>query len=223
MFFTGRNFAKWGNVLMFENERELKESEASRWEVLGMIKQHPVITISVLVLVIAGLFFVFRSSQATPSANKPEKTANINKEEKKLPVEISTAKKGAISSSIVTTASLEPDRQVTMVSETTGIVTKILVDEGDSVKEGQLLATFSDAEKQVALQKAIVHVQSAKQELERKQASVDQKIISQSDYEKAKYEMDVATSEKNSAQVDLDRATIRAPFAGVVTARFIEK
>ena len=118
-----------GDVLMFENEKELKESEASRWEVLGMIKQHPVITISVLVLVVAGLFFVFRSSQATTSANKPDKTANINKEEKKLPVEISTAKKGAISSSIVTTASLEPDRQVTMVSETSGIVSKILVDE----------------------------------------------------------------------------------------------
>src|ERR1041384_8058942 len=109
-----------------------------------MIKQHPVITISVLVLVVAGLFFVFRSSQATTSANKPDKNANINKEEKKLPVEISTAKKGAISSSIVTTASLEPDRQVTMVSETSGIVSKILVDEGDSVKEGQVLAVFSD-------------------------------------------------------------------------------
>jgi membrane fusion protein, multidrug efflux system len=123
----------------------------------------------------------------------------------------------------VTTATLDPDRQVTMISETNGIVTKINVDEGDHVSEGQLLATLSDREKQVKLQQASISVQNAKQELDRKTASFNSKIISESEYQKAKYDLQVATEAKNAAQVELDRSMIRAPFSGVITQRFIEK
>jgi membrane fusion protein (multidrug efflux system) len=97
------------------------------------------------------------------------------------------------------------------------------VDEGDQVKEGQLLVTLSDREKQVKLQQNNVQVQNAKQELERKQASFNAKIISASEFEKAKYELQVALENRNAAQVELDRSFVRAPFSGVITQRFIEK
>lgn len=191
-----------------------------------MVKRHPLITVLVVALVLTGLFFVLKPSAATSSTAKAataSKEKEKPKEEKKLPVEVAVAKTGSISSSIVTTASLEPEQQVTMLSETQGIVDKILVDEGGRVREGQVLAQLSNREKSVALQKATIRLENAKQELDRKQRSWDQKLISQSDYDKAKYDMDVAESERNTALVDLDRSTIRAPFAGIVTERFIEK
>jgi len=188
-----------------------------------MIKRHPVISILMIVVVVGGLIFAFRSSQANASSQKAEKAKEQSKEERKLPVEVSLAKSGTISSSIITTATLDPDRQVTMISETTGVVSKINVDEGANVQEGQVLATLSDREKQVKLQQANIHVQNAKQELDRKQASYNARIISESEFEKAKYELQVANEEKNAAQVELDRSVIRAPFSGVITQRFIEK
>ncbi len=48
-----------------------------------------------------------------------------------------------------------------MVSETQGIVDKLLVDEGNTVREGQILAELRSLDKQAALQKAQVRVQNA--------------------------------------------------------------
>jgi membrane fusion protein (multidrug efflux system) len=202
---------------MFETEKPKK------LEVLQMIKRHPVISILAIVVVVAGLIFAFRSSQANASSQKVEKAKEQPKEERKLPVEVSLAKNGTITSSIVTTATLDPDRQVTMISETSGVVSKITVDEGSTVQEGQLLATLSDRERQVKLQQANIRVQNAKQEMDRKQSSYNSKIISESDFQKAKYDLELAVEEKNAAQVELDRSMIRAPFSGIITQRFIEK
>jgi membrane fusion protein, multidrug efflux system len=201
---------------------EQGEKPEKKLEVLQMIKRHPVISILAVVLIAAGIFFAFRSQNAN-AASKAEKAKEQPKEEKKLPVEVAQAKTGTITSSLVTTATLDPDRQVTMISETTGIVNRITVDEGNLVREGQLLATLSDRDKQVKLQQTNVSVDNAKKELERKQASFNAKIISESEFQKAKYELEVALEQKNAAQVELDRSIIRAPFTGVITQRFIEK
>lgn len=202
---------------MFEHEKNEK-----KLEVLQMIKRHPVISILAVAVVVAGLFFALRSPQAN-AAPKAEKTKEQPKQEKKLPVEVAQAQKGTITSSLVTTATLDPDRQVTMIAETNGVVSRITVEEGDLVREGQLLATLSDREKQVKLQQMNIRVANAKQEMERKQASYNAKIISESEFQKAKYDLQVAQEELNAAQVELDRSFIRAPFTGVITQRFIEK
>jgi membrane fusion protein, multidrug efflux system len=205
---------------MFEIEKPRRKVE-----VLQMIKRHPVISILAVVLIAAGIFFAMRSTNAnaSPKVDKKAKAKEQPKEERKLPVEVSQVKTGTITSSLITTATLDPDRQVTMMSETTGVVSRINVDEGDVVREGQLLATLNDREKQVRLQQANIRVQNAKQELDRKQASFNAKIISESDYQKAKYDLEVAGEERNAAQVELDRSFIHAPFSGVITQRFIEK
>ena len=207
---------------MFEQEKVA--TTQSRWqEGLRMIKRHPYASTIVVILVLAaGLFLVFRPSLAS-STSTPKPAAEQPKQEKKLPVEIAKAKLGSISSSIVTTASLEADSQVTIMSETTGVVRKLYVDEGTYVKEGQLLAELSDDDKQVALQKATVQYLTAKQDLDRKESSYRDKIISQADYDKSKSDMDVADAVKKAAEIELHRTQIRAPFSGVITERYIEK
>ncbi len=203
---------------------ETKIRPSTGQEVIAMIKRHPIVTALVVVaLVVAGGFFAFRSSQAAASTAKTEKEAQEKKDEKKLPVEIAVAKNGSISSWILTTATLEPDSQVTIVSETNGTVEKLQVEEGLSVREGQVIVQLAAREKVVALQKANIRYENAKMELDRKERSYDQKIISQSEYDKAKYEMEVADSEKKAAEVDIDRTVIRAPFSGIITERFVEK
>lgn len=191
-----------------------------------MIKRHPVVSIFVVALAIGGLAFLLLPSLATSLATKDKtkkEEKQEKKEEKKLPVEVAVAKKGSISSWIVTTATLEADSQVTILSETTGTVGQLMVDEGSFVKEGQVLASLADSQKMVEAQKAEIRLHNSTVELQRKEASYQQKIISQADYDKAKFEKDVADSELKASKVALARLTIRAPFSGIITERFIEK
>ena len=204
---------------MFEIGNEKPVQTGRRF--FRMVRRHPWISVLIGVLIIGGLVFAFRSSQATTASSNSEKEKE--KQERKLPVEVAQVKRGAISSFILTTASLDADRQVTVVSETNGIVEKIFVDEGDRVAEGQMLAQLADEEKKVALHKAEIQYENAKRELERKEKSWNEKIISKAEYDKAEYEKDVAEAERHKAKVDMDRAIIHAPFTGVVTTRFIEK
>jgi RND family efflux transporter MFP subunit len=210
---------------MFENERHPQKQSAWQ-EGLKMIKRHPFVSVLVVVLAIGGLVLLLVPTLATSTATKDkakeEKKAE-KKEEKKLPVEVAVAKKGSISSWIVTTATLEADRQVTILSETTGTVSRLNVEEGTFVGEGQVLASLADNQKLVDVQKADIRLKNAIVELKRKETSFQDKIISMADYDKAKFEKDVAESELKAAQVALERLTIRAPFSGIITERFIEK
>jgi membrane fusion protein (multidrug efflux system) len=210
---------------MVENERHPQKRSAWQ-EGLNMIKRHPFVSVLVVVLAIGGLVLLLMPTLATSSATK-DKAKNEKKEEKKeekkLPVEVAVAKKGSISSWIVTTATLEADSQVTILSETTGTVSRLNVEEGSFVSEGQVLATLADNQKLVDVQKAEIRLQNSLIELRRKETSFQDKIVSQADYDKAKFEKDVADSELKAARVAHDRLTIRAPFSGIITERFIEK
>jgi len=195
-------------------------------EVVKMVRRHPVVVILILVVVLAAsLFLVLRPSQASQqqTTTKSEKANGQKADEKKLPVEVAVVKRGSISSWINTTATLEPYRQVTILAEATGTVAKLMVDEGANVREGQVLAVLSNPDREVALQKANISQKNAAIELQRKQTSYDQKIISQAEYDKAQYEKDVADSELKAAGVAVDRLTIRAPYDGFITDRFIDK
>lgn len=112
-----------------------------------------------------------------------------------------------------------------------GRIERIFFQEGDLVKAGAplflidfrpFLATVKRIEAQ--LRSARSRYKLAKQELERTRGLVDKKLISQSlfDQAKAEYEVALATiSEvKNAleeAKIDLDDATIRAPFDGRIS------
>jgi membrane fusion protein, multidrug efflux system len=210
---------------MFENERHPPNKTAISQEVMNMIRRHPVVSVFIVALAIGGLVFLLLPSLAASKATKDKikQAEKDKKEDKKLPVEVAVAKKGPISSWIVTTATLEADSQITILSETTGTVERLMVDEGSFVKEGQTLAVLGDNQKMVEAQKAEIRLQNSKVELQRKESSYQQKIISQADYDKAKFERDVADSEVNASKVALQRLTIRAPFSGIITQRFIEK
>ena len=104
-----------------------------------------------------------------------------------VPVEIESAVRGAIASHIRSTANLRALRDVTLQSQTPGVVTSIAVEEGDAVQQGQLLCRLDDRELQINLELAKqrlaqtkVQLESAKilraknqSQIEAKQAEVD--------------------------------------------------
>jgi len=140
-----------------------------------------------------------------------------------------------------------PRRRATVAAKITGRVTGVYFDEGNNVKEGQLLATLddSDVQKTLAAAKADressaaqiadlqVQLRLAEIQLKRTQGLVDAKVSTQEALDNASASVDslkakiavtrqqVAAAEARiaEAQQAVDNCTIRAPFAGRIVSK----
>jgi RND family efflux transporter MFP subunit len=138
-------------------------------------------------------------------------------------------------------------RSATVSSKITGKVTEVLVEEGMKVHEGQVLARLDDTNIQTSLKLAQaqlvssknalaeteVRIREADQELKRQTDLVQNKIATQADFDHAEAsalalkahlkqqqaDVDVAVRQVAYWEQQLDDATIRAPFSGIVTAK----
>lgn len=119
----------------------------------------------------------------------------------------------------------------------TGFVSTLHADLGDRVQQGQVLAAISAPEGdqavregQALLAKARADEELARVNHERARALVGSGAISEAMYSDRKAALDVAVAGKAAAQARLSAArerqnfqTVRAPFAGVVVARNVER
>lgn len=123
-----------------------------------------------------------------------------------------------------------------------GIIQHVLVDVGDTVEEGQLLAEVSApaiADAKSAFVKALVDLERTRKTYEREKGLMERKITAEQDYEQARAAYDATASEVERARQQLfnlglskaeveevhsSRSTsstlpLRAPFAGTIVER----
>src|SRR6516225_6448417 len=138
-------------------------------------------------------------------------------------------------------------RQATVSAQITGTVAAVLIEEGDHVKEGQVIGRLDDTAQRAALAQAQAQVHSAQallvqaqallaqnqRDVKRDEDLVQRKLISEQAVEQARTQVetqtaqveaqrkqiDLAEANVRSAQVQLDYCTVRAPFTGVVIAK----
>lgn len=133
------------------------------------------------------------------------------------PVSVAEARLGPVAVHLATTSAVEAERTVEVLSETSGVLTEVRVREGDSVAAGAVLARVDARERRLAFQQAELRLSRAAAELSRQQRAFEQDLVSEYDYEKARFDRDLAASELETARLELDRTEIRAPFGGRVT------
>lgn len=112
--------------------------------------------------------------------------------------------------------SVETKQNIVITPETSGIITKIYVKEGQKVTKGQLLASIDDGG--LGQQKAQLEIQTdlAKTTFERQKRLWDQKIGSEIQYLQAKSQYEGL--QKSIAQINqqLSKNSVRAPFSGII-------
>jgi membrane fusion protein (multidrug efflux system) len=127
-------------------------------------------------------------------------------------------------------ANINAYQHVELRAKASGFLEKIMVDEGQFVKKGQLMFRLNDAECKVqlseakaALSNAMAEMKSAEVELGRVQSLVNKKIVSGSELElanaklaAARAKIDEALAREQKAQINLSYTSIRAPFDGVI-------
>ena len=130
----------------------------------------------------------------------------------------------------------QPLKVVNVGAQVSGPVARVLVEEGDSVSEGDLLARIDPSRYQARLEEARARAEKARTEaedsarqLERQQKIYDRGLSATRDLEVAKRNarsdeaaMEAAEAAVQSAEVDLGYTRIRAPLDGVVVKRNVE-
>jgi len=163
------------------------------------------------------------STVAVADSTKDGDEDDENKEPDPVPVEVSLVKPRAISAFYHTTATLEPEKKVTIMAKVAGEVTKLNVEEGDLVKEGQSLCQIEDSEYRIALEEARINRDQMRREFDRTKSLLDQNLISDKENADAQFQAELAETKYEAALVKYRYTKVPAPFDGVVAKRHIDQ
>ncbi len=139
-----------------------------------------------------------------------------------VPVEVAAVSEGTVSAYISSTANLVAENEVKVLSEVEGRVLTLRVEEGDWVKNGQVLATLVRDDEQIAFKKAQLKETNARAAFDRAKELVDRELISREEFDKLTIDYEIAGQELAEAEWALKKTTIVAPFSGRVTARMTQ-
>lgn len=153
------------------------------------------------------------------------------------PTDIATAQVMRLSGGVVLTGTLNPEQTVEVRAQIPGVVTRLAVDRGDPVRQGQLIAVIeaegirsaaagaraqvSSAQANVAL--ALQRVTSARTLYERGAISQIDLQTAEAGYEAALGQLAAARAQAASATESARRATISSPLAGEVSNRHVSQ
>lgn len=136
-----------------------------------------------------------------------------------IPVEIAVLKQGNISSNYTTTAVLESKEEAFVVARAAGIIEHIMVEEGDYVEKGQVLAKLDPLRYELNLRRAKADLQGIEKELAKINKVYNQKLVSVDVYDKLNAQYESAQAMLALAELDLKETTIVAPISGYIAER----
>jgi membrane fusion protein (multidrug efflux system) len=170
----------------------------------------------IIVIILSSLLLYDCGSKANSQANKDKK------EEEAIPVETAEVTTGTIAATYASTTNLEAEAEALVAAKVSGVVEKIFVEEGDSVRAGQVLAKLDDELYKLELHQAHSTVEQLANEFERNQALLTTKVISQEAFEKTKSEYYKQKATYDMAELRVDYTEIKAPISGIVSQRLIK-
>jgi len=148
--------------------------------------------------------------------------ASVEKEEDAIAVHTAILTRDTLSELYATTATLRADKLATVTARTEGVVRRLLVEEGDSVRAGQALAELENDEQTIAFAREQTTMQNLQREFERAQTLHEQGLTSDEAFETARRAAKDARHSADLAELQLARTTIRAPFSGRVLERHVD-
>ncbi len=117
-------------------------------------------------------------------------------------------------------SSLYVERDVKVAARRSGVIEKVLVDRGQSVRAGQALALLETDLATHEVELAQEELRLAEAELQRVAPLASSGIVSQQELQQKQIDRDLARTRLAREKAMLDRCTVQAPFAGVVAERW---
>ena len=154
---------------------------------------------------------------------------------------------GSANAVLQATGYITARRQATVSTQITGTLTQVLIEEGDHVQKGQIIARLEDSGLRAGLDVANANVQTAQAQIATAQAQLAQSeadskrqeslvssgmatqqyaeqartsvMTARAQLDARRREADSARAQLAASKVNFDYAVVRAPFSGVVTVK----
>ncbi|NVJ60490.1 MAG: efflux RND transporter periplasmic adaptor subunit [Gammaproteobacteria bacterium] len=168
----------------------------------------------------AALFLVACSDGG--GASSPTESAEKKAEVVAVPVEVAQVQRGDISAVYSSTTSLEAEQEAVVVAKSSEIITQILVEEGDKVEKGQVLARLNTQKLELELKRSEANLARLKAELDRNRKIFEKKMVSSDTYERLKFDYQAQKAAYDLAKLELAYGEIKAPIEGVVSERMVK-
>lgn len=138
------------------------------------------------------------------------------------PVEIETVRRGAVSRTSMISGMLEPIRIVGVNAQVGGILLSAGVEEGNAVRQGQVVAEIDARELEAQLRSAEASLAFATATVERSEKLFKQQIMTAAEYDRdrAAFESAKATADQLRTRVGFSKVV--APISGMVTEKRFE-
>jgi membrane fusion protein (multidrug efflux system) len=118
---------------------------------------------------------------------------------------------------------LLPDEEVALSFETSGKITDILFEEGNSVQKGQLLAKVNDKPLQAELKKLEAQLPLAQGRVHRQKLLLEKDAVSQEAYESVNTELEKLLADIELVKSHIAQSELRAPFDGILGLRQVSE
>ena len=152
------------------------------------------------------------------------------------PYRFVTLEQGDLEAVVSSTGTLDAVTTVQVGTQVSGIISHIYVDFNDNVRKGQIIARIdttllvsSVRDAQTTLTRNQAQLRQAQREFERLKSLYDKQFITEVEFNKAQYDLDIAIAATQSAEISLERAqqnmsyaTIYAPISGTVIERNVD-
>jgi HlyD family secretion protein len=147
-----------------------------------------------------------------------------------------TVERGDVLYLVSSTGKLEPVTKVAVGTQVSGIISEILVDFNDQVQRGQVVARIDPTllesavrDAQANLARNLAQLQQLESEYNRIERLAREGLVSQTEFDTAKYSLEVGRETVSSSEIALARAkqnlayaTIYAPISGTVIERNVD-
>lgn len=136
-----------------------------------------------------------------------------------VPVSVVPVQVGNMSQPVIATGTFGSRDEIPLSFKIGGVISSVLVDEGNAVAKGQVLASLDLREIDTAVEKARVAVEKAERDAERVKRLAADSVATPVQAQDAMSAYLAARADYAAARVNREYATIRAPESGVVLRR----
>jgi membrane fusion protein, multidrug efflux system len=170
------------------------------------------------VLILAG-FALLAFANGCSNGKAKEKNGET---ETTVPVEVQPVRRAAMVAVYSGTAPIEAHDEAVVVAKVGGEVRQIYVEEGDTVKAGQVLARLDGDRLRLEAAESDAKLRKLERDLTRFKELSQKGLVAKNELENAEFDLDALRASYERARLELSYTEIRAPIAGVISARQIK-
>lgn len=157
--------------------------------------------------------------------NKKTAASDVFVVDSTQPVQVNAEiiKRRSFVTDLMKTGVFEPNREVKISPDIQGRITQITAEPGDEVKKGEILFRIDETMLKLQLAAVLVQIKSAQTDVARYKVLAEADAVQGIQYEKALTQLDAAKAQEALLIEQISRTVVKAPFDGIVTARFTEE